>query len=116
MRTHTRQNIELQFLFLDAKTETLRTASEIFDVWARMVTAGERLSDIEWHHQCTDESSPQTYNLSDGLQLIRQGRDLINYIARARTPMPKSAREYIERCQIYLETGHAPAVHAPLPA
>jgi hypothetical protein len=28
------------------KTETLRTDRDIFDVWARMVTAGERLADI----------------------------------------------------------------------
>jgi hypothetical protein len=44
----------------------------------------------------------------EGLHLLRQGRDLIFYITRARTPMPKSTREYIDRCEIYCETGHAP--------
>ena len=97
------------------KTETLRTDSEIFDVWARMVTAGERLSDIDWHNQSACDTSPQTYNLSDGLQLIRQGRDLIFYISRARTAMPKSTREYIERCRDYLTTGRAPIANGPLP-
>jgi len=97
------------------KTETLRTDGEIFDVWARMVTAGERLGDIAL--QATPETyvAPFTYNLSDGLQLIRQGRDLIFYIARARTAMPKSTREYVERCQGYKATGRAPLMAAQLP-
>jgi len=30
--------------------------------------------------------------------------------------MPKSTREYIERCEIYLDSGLAPLMPAPLPA
>ena len=71
------------------KTETLRTDGDIFDVWARMVTAAERLGDLALRCDGNILSSPMTYNLSDGLQLIRQGRDLIFYISRARTAMPK---------------------------
>ena len=56
------------------------------------------------------------HSLSDGLQLIRNGRDLVFYICRARTPMPKSTREYIERCETYLTTGRSPMLPAPLPA
>ena len=80
-----------------------------------MVTAGERLADIEWLAGTANITAPFTYNLSDGLQLIRQGRDLIFYISRARTAMPKSTREYIERCQTYLATGRAPLLPAYLP-
>jgi hypothetical protein len=50
------------------------------------------------------------------LLLLRQGRDLIFYIARARTPMPKSTREYIERCATYHRTGRIPLTPAPTPA
>ena len=53
---------------------------------------------------------------SQTLELIRSGRDLIFNIAHARTPMPKSTRDYIERCAIYLATGWAPITPAPLPA
>ena len=53
--------------------------------------------------------------VSDGLQLIRGGRDLIFYIARARTPMPKSTRDYLARCEIYRQTGWAPTTPVPLP-
>ena len=48
--------------------------------------------------------------------LIRQGRDLIFYLARARTPMPKSTREYIQRCEAYLTSGRLTITPAPLPA
>ena len=39
--------------------------------------------------------------VADGRQLLQRGRDLISDITRARTPMPKSAQEYIERCEAY---------------
>ncbi len=98
------------------KTETLRTDADIFDVWARMVTAGERLADLTWQSGPGVDSTPFTYNLSDGQQLIRQGRDLIFYISRARTAMPKSTSEYLERCQNYLSTGQIARLPANLPA
>lgn len=98
------------------KTETLRTDIDIFDVWARMVTAGERLAELAWHSGPGADSTPFTYNISDGLQLIRQGRDLIFYISRARTAMPKSTRDYLERCQNYLATGQIAKLPANLPA
>lgn len=93
------------------KTETLRTDPDIFDVWAVMVTAGERLGNLTPQPAPADEM-PVVHNIADGLQLIRQGRDLISYVTRARTPMPKSLREYIERCEIYFATGNAPLMPA----
>jgi hypothetical protein len=83
------------------------------------VTAAERLANFTPQPQTPlfgDTTGQLGYSLSDGLQLTRSGRDLIFYIARARTPMPKSTREYIERCETYLTTGRAPLMPAPLPA
>ena len=97
------------------KTETLRTDGDIFDVWARMVTAAERLGELALRCDGNVLSSPMTYNLSDGLQLIRQGRDLIFYISRARTAMPKSTQDFINRCATYLATGRAPLITSTLP-
>ena len=96
------------------KTETLRTDTEIFDVWAHMVTAGERLANLAPQPGLID--GHPTHSVSDGLQLIRNGRDLLFFIARARTPMATSTREYIERCETYLATGRASLQPAPLPA
>ena len=106
--------------FADAakvKAETLRTDPDIFDVWTQLVTTAERLANVA--PQTTAPvagTSARRHRLTDGQQLIRHGRDLIFYITRARTPMPKSTREYIERCEIYLESGLAPMAPAPLPA
>lgn len=100
------------------KTETLRTDPDIFEVWSLLVTAAERLANFAPQPQAlpVDNDEAARHNVSDGLQLIRSGRDLVFYIARARTPMPKSTREYIERCETYLSTGRAPLTPAPLPA
>ncbi len=89
------------------KCETLFTDNDIFDVWASLVTAGERLVN---HGPQPSEASHlgSSHMIIDGLQLIRQGRDLINHIARARTPMQKSTRDFISRCETYVATGQAP--------
>ena len=73
------------------------------------MTTAERLANIAPHATTlTIGAGTRRHRLADGLHLIRNGRDLIFYITRARTPMPKSTREYISRCEIYRETGHAP--------
>jgi hypothetical protein len=96
------------------KTETLYTDPDMFEVWPRMVVAGESLANFSPDGDAGAVSDGHC--ISDGLQLIRAGRDLIFFITRARTPMPRSTDEYIERCRAYLETGRAPTAPAPLPA
>ena len=100
------------------KTENLRTDRDIFEVWSQLVTAAERLANFSPLPQAVDyrKSDALAHRVSEGLLLIRQGRDLIFYLARARTPMPKSTREYIERCATYHKTGRVPLTPAPLPA
>lgn len=106
------------------KTETLRTDPDIFDVWAQLVTAAERLTsftpqlsaELSKPAKPTKRSGLRAHSVSDGLLLLRNGRDLVFYITRARTPMPKSTREFIERCETYLATGRVPLMPTPLPA
>lgn len=100
------------------KAETLRTDPDIFDVWSQLVAAGEHLANFtpQQPQGASGRRQHRLHGVSDGLQLIRNGRDLVFYIARARTPMPKSTREYIERLETYLATGKAPFIPAPLPA
>lgn len=79
------------------KTETLRTDVEIFDVWTTFVVCAERMSAFAPRY--SNIPTPEELQASeDGLMLLEQGRDLISYITRARTPMPKSAAEFIEHC------------------
>ena len=82
------------------KCETLRTDPDIFDLWADFVVASERLS--AFSPRLSHRMSVREQRLAgDGLRVLQQGRDLVTYITRARVPMPKSTREYIERCETY---------------
>ena len=98
------------------KIETLRTDPEIFDVWAQFVAAGERLanfSPVSARDETELKSSARPHGISDGVQLLRNGHALMFHITRARTSMPKSTREFIERCEFYRLNGRCPQV--PLP-
>lgn len=82
------------------KSETLRTDHAIFDVWADVVVASERLA--AFAPQLPTPPDPVDLQLAaDGHRLLLEGRDLITYITRARVPMPKSTREFIARCEHY---------------
>jgi hypothetical protein len=95
-----------------AKCETLHTDADIFDVWASFVAAAERLS-------CFRPRMPADPSLADehyawqGHDLLRSGKDLISYITRARVPMPKSTREWKERCDHYRESLEIERAAAP---
>ncbi len=82
------------------KTETLRTDPDIFDIWTSFVTAGERLCG-HFNAAAIPAHSEDQHLAADGRQLLQQGRDLVSYVTRARTPMPKSTDDYIERCRSY---------------
>ncbi len=92
--------------FADAarlKVETLRTDPHIFDVWTTFVVSAEHLSAFE--PQLASDASPRAHQeIADALHLIRQGKDLITFITRARVPMPKTTREFVERCERYRAT------------
>ena len=82
------------------KCETLRTDPDIFDVWADFVVASVHLG--AGSAVLSPASTEHERQLAtDGLRLILLGRNLVTDITRARVTMPKSAREYIERCQTY---------------
>jgi hypothetical protein len=79
------------------KCETLRTDPVIFEVWPAFVVAGERLARLEpmLPRYATKE---QKQRATKACRLIRETVTLLGNIARARVSMPKSAREYLERC------------------
>ena len=99
------------------KCETLRTDPDIFDVWSDFVVAAEELaafSPAPLHSLNADARQLG----SDGQRLLLQGRDLVSYITRARVPMPKSTREFIERCETFSARAHMqgqPLLASPAP-
>jgi hypothetical protein len=97
------------------KVETMRTDPGIFDVWADLVTSGERLASFKPVGSRRNDEHEQRV-ASFGTQLICGGRDLIFHMARARVAMPKSAREFVERCKTFSATGIVTMVPIPLPS
>lgn len=99
-----------------AKVETLRTDPDIFEVWPLLVTVGERLVRFVPNLGHTEAASERddidpdrrAQTIADAQRLIRSGRDLIFYVVRARTPMPKSTDEYIARCEYFRGSGCLP--------
>jgi hypothetical protein len=84
------------------KCETLRTDRDVFDIWTSFVVSGEELSDFEPSSRAPYDSSEER-RMREGAELIRQGKNLVSDIARARVPMPKSSKEFGDRCQRYRE-------------
>jgi hypothetical protein len=106
------------------KCETLRTDRDVFDIWTSFVVSGEELSDFEPSSTAAYDSSEER-RMREGAELIRQGKNLVSDIARARVPMPKSSKEFGERCQRYreavgavtpLRTAELPSAHHARPA
>jgi hypothetical protein len=91
------------------RCETLHTDAEIFDVWASFVAAGERLSCFT-PTVPADATAAEQQRVAQGIQLVREGKDLVFYMTRARVPMPKSVGEFLERC-----ARHAAACTPPSP-
>jgi hypothetical protein len=82
------------------KSETLRTDPVIFEVWPTFVVAREKLLQIGSVEK-TNESCLACWESDEGNRLLKDGADLITHIARARVPMPKSTRNFIDRCVAY---------------
>ncbi len=87
--------------------ETLRTDAEIFDVWASFVVAAEKLGAFR---PSPAAGAPMTdeQRIAYGLQLIRDGKDIISHMTRARVPMPKTAGEFAARCERYRDAAPSP--------
>ena len=84
------------------ETETLRRDIAIFDVWPKFVATGEAI--LAFSPIVPTVASPAEQKLIEvGLDLLHDGKDLLSYLAGVRTPMPKSTREYLERCEAYSE-------------
>ncbi len=90
------------------KCETLRTDVDIFEVWTSFVVSAEKL--VAFRPTPPADSSPaDEQRIAYGLQLIRDGKDVISYMSRGRVPMPKTAAEFVLRCEHYRDA-------APLPS
>ncbi len=79
--------------------ETMKSDSTIFDIWPRFVATGEDVANFE-PTVLPDHSLEHQYSIEQAMQTLIAGRNLINWVARARVPMPKSTELYKVRCSV----------------
>lgn len=80
--------------------ETMRRDPEIINIWPRLIGVKDKL---ETFQPIIPEGSPQRVHSKGirGLQLLKDGAELIVDICSLRIPKPKSTAEFIHRCHSY---------------
>ena len=78
--------------------ETMKSDVHIFDIWPRFVASGEALAATQPRIQpnCSRECQ---YVIEEAQKTLVAGRNLLNWIARARVPMPRSSAAFVERIE-----------------
>jgi hypothetical protein len=79
------------------KCETLRTDPCIFEVWSDYVVAREQLCNVQPQVPTVPDAAT-IREILEGARLLREGSELVTHIVRARVSMPKSTREFLDRC------------------
>jgi len=79
--------------------ETMKNDPIIFQVWPEFVALGEGIEE----YRPVSTGDADEIHIGQGLQLVREGRRLISFVAGARVPMPDSTYYYVERCARYGE-------------
>ncbi len=79
--------------------ETMKSDTNIFVIWPKFVAASEQLGNVTPTLQA-DCSTECQYVIENSKRALIAGRDLINWIARARVPMPGSTERYQAKCGV----------------
>jgi len=90
------------------EAETMRSDSVIFSVWPRYVAASDAIDDFQPGVEDQDLSDAEFRRVYDGVQLLRQGKNVITFLSGARVPMPKTTAEFLAQCDEYLGKGYIP--------
>jgi hypothetical protein len=80
------------------EAETMKVDPSNFTIWPQFVAASEKLGGFQPQHEQSNSDLREVL-LMRGSRLIRDGKELVTYIAGARVPMPKSKREYVEQLE-----------------
>jgi len=83
-------------------TETLRSDSRNIEIWPRFVGAADKIAAAKPVLPKEYEKREQALG-QKGMQLIKDGAELIISHANSRMPMPKSTQEFLLRCDSFLE-------------
>jgi len=81
---------------------TMKSDEINFKIWPAFVAAGEKLLDFE-SQLAPEASAAVERHVRKGTRLLREGKNLVGYIAGLRVPMPKSTKEYLATCDSFSE-------------
>lgn len=84
-----------------AETEMFRTDPMIFSVWPRFVEAAEAIDDFRPRLPAQLDAAAR-FRFRNARWLLRRGKEILTYVAGARVPMPKTTREYLEKCEAFV--------------
>ena len=90
------------------ESETMKTDPAIFNVWPEFVATGDEL----FHFAVGGAAQPANSWEQLGLDLIREGKKIIEWVAFARVPMPKTTCNFLDRCDAFA-AGEAQPAEAP---
>ena len=93
-----RQRVAAYAAAAKLESETMKTDPAIFNVWPEFVATGDDLFHFE---PVVDAAGQVAPDLQRGIDLIREGKKIIEWVAFARVPMPKTARNFLDRCAAY---------------
>jgi len=80
------------------ESETMKTDRAIFDVWPEFVATGDEL----FHFEPLNTGDPLDEACGvEGLDIIREGKKIVEWVAFARVPMPKTTENFLKRCDEY---------------
>ncbi len=80
--------------------EIFRSDPDYYRVWPRFVADGEKL--LEYMATIPPQAGAELErHIKRGTRLLRDGKNLITWIANVRVPMPVSARRFLEKCEKY---------------
>jgi hypothetical protein len=85
------------------ESETMKSDPVIFQVWPRFVAACESVLSFrpQLQHAIDEECQRR---IDEALRLIADGKRVIEYLAGARVPMPKTTAAYHRRCDAFRTT------------
>lgn len=80
------------------ESETIKTDPAIFRVWPDFVVTGDHMWNFEPARRAAEDSHAM---VEQGTKLVREGKRLIEWIAFARVPMPKTTENFFRRCALF---------------
>lgn len=80
------------------ESETMKSDANIFEIWPEFIAAGEELAEYQPDVQ-PGTTRKCLYVLEHAQKNLVRGANLINWVARARVPMPRSTEDFVTSCK-----------------